>query len=180
MDADIRFYLGFACLLLLAGAAIFLWDAFGRARTRRLIAFLPTSKAKGVFVGLVELSGTAECERGESIVAPMSGRPCVYVKTKIEEKRIETRTTKNSDGESVTKTETVWKTLSEKERQAPFYLRDETGVVRVDPKGAEIVAEKFVEETLDRSAPGISSGRADVPNFRILAERVVLPKSEFL
>ncbi|MBR2003426.1 MAG: hypothetical protein IJ991_04510, partial [Thermoguttaceae bacterium] len=79
MDADIRFYLGIACLLLLAGAAIFLWDAFGRARTRRLIAFLPTSKAKGVFVGLVELSGTAESERGESLVAPMSGRSCVYV-----------------------------------------------------------------------------------------------------
>ncbi|MBQ2848982.1 MAG: hypothetical protein IJE77_00755 [Thermoguttaceae bacterium] len=167
MDADIRFYLGIACLLLLAGAAIFLWDAFGRARTRRLIAFLPTSKAKGVFVGLVELSGTAESERGEGVVAPMSGRSCVYVKTKIEEKRIETRTTKNSDGESVTKTEAVWKTLAEEERQAPFYLRDETGAVRVDPKGAEIVAEKFVEETLDRSAPEYfkwADGRSELPN----------------
>ena len=167
MDADIRFYLGIACLLLLAGAAIFLWDAFGRARTRRLIAFLPTSKAKGVFIGLVELSGTAECERGEGTVAPMSGRSCVYVKTKIEEKRIETRTTKNSDGESVTKTEAVWKTLSENESRAPFYLRDETGAVRVDPKGAEIVAEKFVEETLDRSAPEYfkwADGRSELPN----------------
>ena len=167
MDADIRFYLGIACVLLLAGAALFLWDAFGRARTRRLIAFLPTSKAKGVFIGLVELSGTAESERGAGMNAPMSGRPCVYVKTKIEEKRIETRTTKNSDGESVTKTEAVWKTLAESESRTPFYLRDETGAVRVDPKGAEIVAEKFVEETLDRSAPEYfkwAGGRSELPN----------------
>ncbi len=164
---DMRFYLLFACVLLLAGAAIFLWDAFGRARTRRLVAFLPTSKAKGVFVGLVELSGTAECERGKALEAPMSGRACVYVKTKIEEKRIETRTTKNSDGESETETRTVWKTLAEDERRAPFYLRDETGAVRVDPKGAEIVAEKFVEETLDRSAPEYfewASGRSELPD----------------
>ena len=164
---DMRFYLLFACVLLLAGAAIFLWDAFGRARTRRLIAFLPTSKAKGVFIGLVELSGTAECERGKALEAPMSGRACVYVKTKIEEKRIETRTTKNSDGESVTKTEAVWKTLAEDESRAPFYLRDETGAVRVDPRGAEIVAEKFVEETLDRSAPEYfkwASGRSELSN----------------
>jgi len=167
MNGDVRFYLGIACVLFLAGAAIFLWDAFGRARTRRLIAFLPTSKAKGVFVGLVELSGTAESERGEGIVAPISGRPCVYVKTKVEERRIETRTKKNSDGESVTKTETVWKTLFEEERRAAFYLRDETGVVRVDPKGAEIVAVKFVEETLDRSAPEYfnwASGRSELPD----------------
>ncbi len=164
---DMRFYLLFACVLLLAGAAIFLWDAFGRARTRRLIAFLPTSKAKGVFVGLVELSGTAESERGESIVAPMSGRLCVYVKTKVEERRTETYTTENSKGERETKTRTVWKTLAEDERRAPFYLRDETGAVRVDPKGAEIVAEKFVEETLDRSAPEYfewASGRSELPD----------------
>ncbi|MBQ1277597.1 MAG: LemA family protein [Thermoguttaceae bacterium] len=164
---DMRFYLLLACVLFLAGAAIFLWDAFGRMRTRRLIAFLPTSKAKGVFIGLVELSGTAERERGEATVAPMSGRPCVYVKTKIEEKRIETRTTKNSDGESVTKTEAVWKTLAENESRPLFYLRDETGTVRVDPKDAEIVAEKFVEETLDRSAPEYfkwASGRSELPN----------------
>ncbi len=167
MDGDMRFYLGIACVLFLAGAAIFLWDAFGRMRTRRLIAFLPTSKAKGVFIGLVELSGTAECERGEALKASMSGRSCVYVKTKIEEKRIETRTTKNSDGESVTKTEAVWKTLVENESRAPFYLRDETGAVRVDPNDAEIVAEKFVEETLDRSAPDYfkwAGGRAELPN----------------
>lgn len=167
MNGDVRFYLGIACVLFLAGAAIFLWDAFGRARTRRLIAFLPTSKAKGVFVGLVELSGTAECERGVGMNAPMSGRSCVYVKTKIEEKRIETRTTKNSDGESVTKTEAVWKTLVENESRAPFYLRDETGALRVDPKGAEIVAVKFVEETLDRSAPEYfkwADGRSELPN----------------
>ncbi|MBQ2790868.1 MAG: LemA family protein [Thermoguttaceae bacterium] len=150
---ETRFYLLFACVLLLAGAALFLWDAFGRARTRRLIVFTPTSKAKGVFIGLVELSGTAACERGAGMDAPMSGRSCVYVKTKIEERRVETYTTKNSKGERVTKTRTVWKTLAEKERRAPFYLRDETGAVRVVPDGAEITAETFVEKTVGRSAP---------------------------
>lgn len=167
MNADNRFYLGFACVLFLAGAAIFLWDALGRMRTRRLIAFLPTSKAKGVFVGLVELIGTAECERGKTLKAPMSGRDCVYVKTKVEERRVETYTAENSKGESETKTRTVWKTLMEEESRAPFYLRDETGAALVDPEGAEIVAEKFVDETLDRSSPEYfkwASGRSELPN----------------
>ncbi|MBR5243170.1 MAG: LemA family protein [Thermoguttaceae bacterium] len=114
---------------------------------------MPTSKAKGVFIGLVELSGTAECERGAALKASMSGRACVYVKTKIEERRVETYTTKNSKGERETKTRTVWKTLAESERRAPFYLRDETGAVRVDPNGAEITAETLVDKTVGRSAP---------------------------
>ena len=161
---EMRFYLLFACILFLAGAAIFLWDAFGRMRTRRLIAFLPTSKAKGVFIGVVELSGTAECERDAGMSAPMSGRPCVYVKTKIEERQVETYTTENSKGERVTKTRTVWKTLAEKESRELFYLRDETGAVRVVPDGAEITAETFVEKTVGRSAPEYfdwAGGRAE-------------------
>ncbi|MBQ2789088.1 MAG: LemA family protein [Thermoguttaceae bacterium] len=167
MNADMRFYLGIGCVLLLMGAAIFLWDAFGRMRTRRLIAFLPTSKAKGVFIGLVELSGTAECERGAGMIAPMSGRPCVYVKTKIEERQVETYTTENSKGERVTKTRTVWKTLKEEERRTPFYLRDETGAVRVVPDGAEITAETLVDKTVGRSAPEYfewAGGRSEGPN----------------
>ena len=164
---EMRFYLLFACVLFLAGAAIFLWDALGRARTRRLIAFLPTSKAKGVFIGLVELSGTAECERGAGMSAPMSGRSCVYVKTKIEERRVETYTTENSKGERVTKTRTVWKTLDEKESRTPFYLRDETGAVRVVPDGAEITAETLVDKTVGRSAPEYfewAGGRSEHPD----------------
>ncbi len=139
----------FFCAL---GVALGFPRAFKALRTRRLIENLPTSKAKGVFIGLVELKGTAECEVGAAIVAPMSGRSCVYVASSVEEERLETyRTTQN--GRRVTRTRRVWRTISSNALQTPFYLRDETGAVRVDPNGADVESELLLDQTLTRARP---------------------------
>ncbi len=126
--------------------------AFRSLRTRRLIENLPTAKAKGVFIGLVELKGTAECEVGAAIIAPMSRRPCVYVATSVEEERLEKYRTKRN-GRSVTRTRRVWRTIASNSQRTLFYLRDETGAVRVDPNGANVETELLLCRTLNRSQP---------------------------
>ena len=134
------------------GVALGFPGAFKSLRTRRLIENLPTAKTKGVFIGLVELKGTAECEVGSAIVAPMSGQSCVYVATSVEEERLETyRTTRN--GRTVTRTRRVWRTIASNAWQTPFYLRDETGAVRVDPNGANVETKLLLYQTLTRSRP---------------------------
>lgn len=134
------------------GAAIGFPCAFKSLRARRLIENLPTAKAKGVFIGLVELKGTAECEVDAAIVAPISRRRCVYVVTSVEEERLETyRTTRN--GRTVTRRRRVWITIARKSRRTAFYLRDETGAVRVDPNGANIETQLIFDQTLGRSQP---------------------------
>jgi len=41
---------------------LFLWGSLRLRRKRRLIDDLPTAKTQGVFIGLVELKGTAEAD----------------------------------------------------------------------------------------------------------------------
>lgn len=126
--------------------------AFKALRAKRLIENLPTAKAKGVFIGLVELKGTAECEVGAAIIAPMSGKSCVYVATSVEEERLETyRTTRN--GRTVTRIRRVWRTIASNSQRTLFYLRDETGAVRVDPNGANVETELLLYQTLTRTQP---------------------------
>ncbi len=48
---------------------------FRAGRQRRLVDNLPTSKTTGVFIGLVELKGTAES--AQPLTSYLAGRPCV-------------------------------------------------------------------------------------------------------
>lgn len=57
--------LGFVCLLF----------ALRSGKRKRLVDNLPTSKTTGVFIGLVELKGTAESAR--PLTSYLAGQPCV-------------------------------------------------------------------------------------------------------
>ena len=57
--------------------------AFRSGRLRRLVENLPTSKTTGVFIGLVELKGTAESAR--PLVSYLAGQPCVHYQWSVEE-----------------------------------------------------------------------------------------------
>ena len=50
--------------------------AFRAGRRRRLVENLPTFKTTGVFIGLVELKGTAES--AAPLTSYLSGQPCVH------------------------------------------------------------------------------------------------------
>ena len=124
-----------------------------RLRTReRLLTMLPTVKTQGVFIGFVELKGVVEVQR--PLQSFLAGRPCTEYSWSVEEhwSRTVTETTTDKDGRSETRTreESGWKTVAEGGEMIPFYLRDDTGVIRVDPRGAKIEPLGFFEETCGR------------------------------
>src|ERR1700731_3302988 len=94
----------------LAIAAFSLFASLRACRRRRLIDNLPTSKTQGVFIGVVELKGTVECEQPlESYLAQV---PCVYYSFNVEERWSRLVTETESDGKggtrTVTRQETGW------------------------------------------------------------------------
>jgi hypothetical protein len=110
---------------------------------RRIIYDLPISKTAGVFIGLASLEGTAESDAPfESHLAKV---PCVYYSWSIKEqwKRIEEVTTTNEKGETKTEKKEItgWSTVSSGFSDAPFYLKDDQGAIRIIPHGANIDAE---------------------------------------
>ena len=70
-----------------AGGAAFallaIWGSLRFVRRRRLISDIPTSKAEGVFIGFVELKGTAES--GRPLTSWLAGEPCVHYAWSVEE-----------------------------------------------------------------------------------------------
>lgn len=115
-------FLGATALVVFALAVCFLTKTFKTLREQRLIENTPTVKAKSVFIGTVELRGTATLENVRPLIASISGLPCVYVRNELE---------KSNGGE--------WKTVARPaKRLAYWHLRDETGSVRVVTRGAEI------------------------------------------
>ncbi|MCX6814536.1 MAG: GIDE domain-containing protein [Candidatus Aenigmarchaeota archaeon] len=90
---------------------------------KRMIENIPTSKARSVAMGLVEVYG--EVVSIKTLKSPFSGKECVYYKYQIEELR--------SSGKS-----SHWATIRKEERCEPFRLRDETGEILVDCTGANV------------------------------------------
>lgn len=120
--------------------ALSLWGAMHYNRLSRLIADTPTSRTTGVFLGLVEVKGSAETD--EPFTAHLSGTRCVYHQWSVNERwsRIVTETYTDSKGrtQTRTRTESGWTTVASGGEISPFYLRDECGVIRIVPDGATI------------------------------------------
>ncbi len=128
------------------GAALgllFLVLALRAGSRQRLIDNLPTSKTVGVFIGLVELDGTAESE--QPLVSYVAEAPCVWYRWSVEEhwSKVVTETYKDAQGrtQTRTRTESGWETVARGEDSSVFYLRDDLGVIRVNPQGARIEPE---------------------------------------
>jgi hypothetical protein len=137
--------LAFACLLF----------ALRSGKRKRLIDNLPTSKTTGVFIGLVELKGTAET--GKPLTSYLAGQSSVQYQWRIEEhwSRTVTETYTDSDGKTRTRTrhESGWKTVAEGGERIPFYLRDDCGVILVQPEGAKLDPATIFEEECGTSDP---------------------------
>jgi len=127
---------------------------FWALRHKRLIDDLPTSKTQGVFIGLAELKGTAESET--PLTSYLAGAPCVQYTWQIDEhwSRTVTETYTDSKGHSQTRTRTEsgWTKVAGSSQSIPFYLKDDTGVIRVVPDGAKIHSTKTFDETASRSS----------------------------
>jgi hypothetical protein len=124
---------------LLLGLLCF-WGAFRAGRRSRLIDNLPTCKTTGVFIGLVELKGTAESAR--PLVSYLAEQPNVYYRWSIDEDWSRQVTETHTDSEGHTHTETHMEsgstTVASGGEMIPFYLQDDCGVVLVRPEGAKL------------------------------------------
>ena len=124
-------------------------------RKRRLVQDIPTSKTTVVFMGLVELKGTAEAET--PLTSYLAAVPCVQYAWSIEEhwSRTVTETYRDSKGQTHTRTkhESGWKTVASGGEMIPFYLRDDCGVLLVRPEGAKLETTVVFDRTCTRSDP---------------------------
>ena len=108
-------------LLPAALSAALLWGGFHFLRLKRRVENTPTSKARSLAMGLVEIHGRA-C-RKYALVSPMSQLPCVYYRLRRYRRDRNNR----------------WKLSSCKESDhVPFYLEDDTGRVIIDPQRATV------------------------------------------
>jgi Zn-finger nucleic acid-binding protein len=92
---------------------------------KRLIESIPTSPARSLALGLVEVSGHAQPENG-LLRAPFSGMPCVLFSYTVEERRASGK-------------ETRWETIAKGTSAEPFFVQDETGKVLVVPFDAQLI-----------------------------------------
>lgn len=128
-----------------------LWWGFFSLKRKRLIENIPTSKVKGVFLGLNEVKGRAQ--RDEPFISYLAGTRCVYYEYEIKERWSRTETYTDSEGRSRTRTTSGWKTVASHEERQPFRLVDSTGELRVVPHRAEISADTVFDEHCSRHDP---------------------------
>lgn len=124
-------------------------------RKQRLLHDLPTSKVRGVFIGLVEIAGTAESTA--PLTAFLSSTACVHFDYEVEEhwSRVVTETSTDKNGKSHTRTrhESGWKTVAHGGEMQDFYLRDDTGIVLIRPDHAKLEPQTLFEQTVTRDHP---------------------------
>ena len=141
--------LGYVGLAVGVGLMLLCLRAGGR---RRYLDNTPTSKTSGVFIGMVELNGTAESEAPlRSLLAEI---PCVRYRWSVQEhwSRTRTETYTDSNGKSQTRTvhESGWTTVAEGGKESVFYLRDDCGTIRVNPDRAKIEDEQVFDQEVRR------------------------------
>lgn len=112
------------------------YKGFRALKEKRLIENTPTSKIRSIAMGLVEVAGAALPSKGKLFKSPFSGNDCVYCRHTVEEFRRQGKSSK-------------WVEIESGTDQTPFFVKDETGNVLVDPKGAEIDIPMDFEENSD-------------------------------
>jgi hypothetical protein len=136
-------------------AIICLWFSLRQRRRHRLLHDLPTSKVHGVFIGLVELNGTAESE--DPLTSHLAEAACVHYTWSAEEHWRRTRTESYTDSKGNRRTRTVtttgWETVASGGEMQDFYLRDNTGVLLVRPEDADIEPVGMFSETVSLGHP---------------------------
>jgi hypothetical protein len=136
-------------------ALVALFFSLRQRRRHRLLADLPTSKVRGVFIGLVELKGSAESE--SPLTSYLAAARCVDYRWTVEEhwRRTETESYTDSKGNRRTRVKTTsgWDTVASGGDSTVFYLQDDTGVILVHPKGARVDRSLMFDQTVSRGDP---------------------------
>lgn len=134
---------------------IFLFMSIRAGRRHRLLDDTPTCKTTGVFIGMVEMKGTAESEA--PLRSYLAENQCVIYEWSVQEHWSRTVTETYTDSEGKTQTrirhESGWTTVASGGEKAPFYLQDDCGAVQIVPEQAELEPSIMFSETCGTSDP---------------------------
>ena len=129
------------CLWLIAATGLL--ACASSYQSARAIADIATSRIGSAAQGYVEVVGQAKAEPGELIFSPYSHIPCIWYRYRVYSRE-------GSRGE--------WRQIDSGASHTTFEMSDGTGVCRVDPEHAEVMApeqrvsyrdgDKLVEEML--------------------------------
>ncbi len=125
---------------------------------RELAESVTAEIGMGSFSEIVEVKGTIECVN--SLTSELSETPCIYYSMKVTREYEETFWAADGKGNQSQRTRRGSEVVSRNTRSTPFTVRDEKGVVNVDPEGASFIAEKVLSrfETGDRSRGSLTFG----------------------
>lgn len=129
------------------------WRTHRNILLARTIEDHPTSTIRSAYQGYVELEGTGKYFDDDPASAPLSKKPCIWYRYKVERRR--------GDGK--------WETIESGTSSETFMLDDGTGRVVIDPDGAEVVTR--VKETWTSQG----SGTVGSPESIRFARRLGVP-----
>ncbi|HUL72613.1 MAG TPA: GIDE domain-containing protein [Vicinamibacterales bacterium] len=115
-------------LFFVAMAAVIVFAGLTARKRAALVKATPTSPIGMATDGYREFEGTIEAVPGAAVTAPLTGWPCAWYHAKVEKYALG----------SNTRTGASWHTVHEWTSNAPFFVRDATGVAIVDPFRAEV------------------------------------------
>ena len=137
-----------AVVMLLLGLGMLAAGYFCLKR-KRLMQNVPTSKVKGVFIGLNELKGAARV--AEPLTSYLAEEKCIWYSYKIEEEWERSVTSNDGDGNSKTERKSGWTIIDEGEERKVFDLEDDTGQIRVLPERAKFIGDRVLQDTVRRT-----------------------------
>lgn len=114
------------CAMATLCALVCLYLMLSRLQRARWIEDTPTSRIRSAAQGLVELNGMLDAGGHEPLRSPLSNKPCLWYRFRVEEYR------GRSDRDS------QWRTVEQGVSERPFLLRDPTGACWIDPLGADV------------------------------------------
>lgn len=158
--------LGFWLLVLAVALGGGGWRAFRWLHVARMLEDTPTSRVRSAAQGYVELAGRARVLPGATNLAPLTQRPCVWWRFRIQ---------RRTGSASRSGRRAQWQTLQSGRSEQPFLLDDGTGECIVHPAGAEVLTAETTTWYGDTPWPAIAPGRRSPfgePEYRYYEERI--------
>jgi hypothetical protein len=106
----------------------------------------------GSFNETVEVKGVIECE--QPLIAELSETPCVYYTMHVTREYEESYWETDQKGNRSQRTRRGSERVASNTRSLPFYVRDSSGRIRVEPEGAKFVDEKVLSRFESAGAVG--------------------------
>jgi E3 Ubiquitin ligase len=139
----------YAVIGIVAGIVLF-YRGFRMLQFKRLVLNTPFSKIRSASMGLVEVSGMATGP--QTIPAGITGAACYYYCATAWELR---QSGRNRE----------WKKVAEETLYVPFFVDDRTGLLMVDPQGADLDVHRTFRDEFDQSLFGSNMFPENVTQF---------------